>query len=175
MPKLLDNVRESILKEGKQLLIEKSYKHFNMRDLSLRCNISVGTLYNNFPTKKDLIISILSNDWNNSIHKMNNINTTFYNLHDKLAYVYHEMNDYLSTYINIFYELSSYPHSDFKPNSIHYLYDLIFDILSYEIERNHLKLKLSIDKVTIFIVNNFISICTNKTLTFEEVYCLMDL
>ncbi|MHC1749222.1 MAG: TetR/AcrR family transcriptional regulator [Cellulosilyticaceae bacterium] len=175
MPKILDNVKETILNEGKKLLIEKSYKHFNMRELALRCDISVGTLYNNFPTKKELITGILMGDWNNAVHKMENINTDFSNLHDKLAYVYSEMNDYLSTYINIFYELSGYPHSHIKPNSIHYLYDLILNILSYEAEKNRLKSTLSVDKLAIFIINNFTSICTNKVLTFEEAYSLMNL
>ena len=64
MPKIIHNLRESILEAAAHLLNEKGYEDFNMRDLAIRCKIGVGTVYNYFPHKTNLIQALSEDYWN---------------------------------------------------------------------------------------------------------------
>ena len=72
MPKILQNPRETILKEGYILLEEKGYKNFSMRELANRCEIGLGTVYNYFETKMSLVREIFNDTW---IHLIDDLKT----------------------------------------------------------------------------------------------------
>lgn len=63
MPKIIENLRETILQQSRQLLLESGYDAFTMRNAAQRCKIAVGTLYNYFSSKEELAGSILLEDW----------------------------------------------------------------------------------------------------------------
>jgi AcrR family transcriptional regulator len=48
-------LREEILEATHQLLTERGYAAMSMDDLAARVGVSKPTLYNQFPTKEDLI------------------------------------------------------------------------------------------------------------------------
>lgn len=55
--------REEILLAAKDLILRPGAAGLNMRALALACGISVGSVYNYFPTKTDLMIAIVSDIW----------------------------------------------------------------------------------------------------------------
>jgi AcrR family transcriptional regulator len=63
MPKVIENLQETILHKSKQLLLESGYEAFTMRDAASRCGIAVGTLYNYFPSKEALAAGVMLEDW----------------------------------------------------------------------------------------------------------------
>lgn len=63
MPKVINNLRKEIILQSEKILFEKGYQHFTMREAANRCGIAVGTLYNYFSSKDELIGYILFNDW----------------------------------------------------------------------------------------------------------------
>ena len=52
---LLDAAKEIVFKEGAASL--------NIRTLSQKCGISIGTVYNYFPSKADLMLRVVDNFW----------------------------------------------------------------------------------------------------------------
>ncbi len=73
MPKLLPNLHEEILMVGRDLLDECGYQEFSMRAVAARGGIGVGTLYNYFPSKQQLVAAILRADWEVHLRRMTQI------------------------------------------------------------------------------------------------------
>ena len=63
MPKLIKNAKENIVKEAKALLLTEGLSGLNMRTIAERVGVAAGTLYNYFPSKEHLIVSIMLEDW----------------------------------------------------------------------------------------------------------------
>ncbi|MCI5773282.1 MAG: TetR/AcrR family transcriptional regulator [Erysipelotrichaceae bacterium] len=47
----------------KQLVVEKGLHELNMRDVAARCNVALGSLYNYYPSKNDLLIATIGSIW----------------------------------------------------------------------------------------------------------------
>lgn len=175
MPKIIKHVENKILQEGKDLLIKNDYFTFNIRDLSEKSGISTGTIYNHFTNKRSLINAIFFSDWNKALERMKNINSSFNTLEEKLFQVYLEIDNFLKIYLRIFLEISSYENSSCHPSCLNSLYDLLDEILVFEKNKGTLSTPLSNEKLSIFIINNLMLLCTDKTLTYKEIYTLMKL
>ena len=95
MPKVLTNVREGILLVGRELLAESGYDNLSMRQIAQRCGISVGTLYNHFPSKKMLVSDILRAQWDAHFRRMQQSAKAAGELVDRLMDVYSELRRFL--------------------------------------------------------------------------------
>lgn len=70
MPKLIENLRETILGQARRLLLENGYEALTMRDVAGRCGIAVGTLYNYFASKETLAAGVMLEDWRAELAQM---------------------------------------------------------------------------------------------------------
>lgn len=73
MPKVIENIRETILQTAKSTLLSDGYDGLSLREVARRCNIAVGTIYNYFPSKLTLIAAIILEDWTKQMEKMRRI------------------------------------------------------------------------------------------------------
>lgn len=69
MPKLLKNAKEQIIKVAREELRHNENDVFSMRIIAQKCQMAVGTLYNYFPDKLNLIATVLLMDWNVEFQK----------------------------------------------------------------------------------------------------------
>lgn len=67
MPKIIPNLRETILTEGKKILLEKGYAAFTVRDVAAASGIGIGTVYNYFESKEYLSALIMLGDWKKTL------------------------------------------------------------------------------------------------------------
>lgn len=70
MPKTLQNVREDILHVTRTMLAETSYNDLNMRAVASRCGIGIGTVYNYFQSKQEIVGAIIRSDWDIMLRRM---------------------------------------------------------------------------------------------------------
>ncbi|MBR3310206.1 MAG: TetR/AcrR family transcriptional regulator [Solobacterium sp.] len=63
MPKLIDQAKNKILDSAERILREEGYRDLTIRKVAADCSIAIGTIYNYFPNKKDLVDSILRREW----------------------------------------------------------------------------------------------------------------
>ena len=63
MPKIIENLRDGLLVEAKQQIIERGYKNTTVRSVANACGVAVGTVYNYFKSKDMLIASFILDDW----------------------------------------------------------------------------------------------------------------
>lgn len=91
MPKILTNVREGILLVGRDLLAESGYDGFSVRAVAGRCGIGVGTLYNYFPSKQQLVAAILRAEWEIHLRRMTQLAKSKDDLRSRLVAIYGEL------------------------------------------------------------------------------------
>uniref|UniRef100_UPI0028057977 TetR/AcrR family transcriptional regulator n=1 Tax=uncultured Anaerococcus sp. TaxID=293428 RepID=UPI0028057977 len=55
--------KEKILKESRDLVAEEGLDALSIRKLAKKCDLAVGTIYNYFSSKDDLMISTIESVW----------------------------------------------------------------------------------------------------------------
>ena len=63
MPKILESIREQLLKTARRQIARNGYGGTTIRSVAAECGIAVGTVYNYFPSKDMLIATFVSEDW----------------------------------------------------------------------------------------------------------------
>lgn len=63
MPKIINNLQETILRESRRLLLDYGYKEMSIRKIASVCGIAVGTIYNYYSNKDMIIAQIMVEDW----------------------------------------------------------------------------------------------------------------
>lgn len=60
--------KEDILLEAIDLVKTKGFKELSIRCLASQCNVSVGTIYNYFPSKQELLVETVEMIWRKVFH-----------------------------------------------------------------------------------------------------------
>lgn len=63
MPKIIENLKESLLEEAKRQVLEQGYSNLTIRSVAKACGVGVGTVYNYFESKDVLVASFMLEDW----------------------------------------------------------------------------------------------------------------
>ena len=63
MPKIIEDLRENILRVSKRILLNADYHTLTIRRVAAECHVAVGTVYNYFESKDMLVASIMLDDW----------------------------------------------------------------------------------------------------------------
>ena len=70
MPKLIDEAGARILACARRKLLESGYGALTLRAVAAECGIAVGTIYNYFKGKDELVASVMSEDWEKALARM---------------------------------------------------------------------------------------------------------
>lgn len=60
--------KEIILSVGKEIIMKSGIQGLNIRGVASQCGISVGSVYNYFPSKSDLIVATIGSVWKEIMH-----------------------------------------------------------------------------------------------------------
>ena len=60
--------KEEILKAGRKIAQEKGLSAINMRSVATKCNIALGTLYNYYSNKDELVLAVIESIWKDIFH-----------------------------------------------------------------------------------------------------------
>ncbi len=63
IPKIIEHLREEILKTGRKILLDEGYHALTMRRIAAENKIAVGTVYNYYESKDVLTAHIMLEDW----------------------------------------------------------------------------------------------------------------
>lgn len=55
--------KEDILAVSKEMVIKNGIQEINMRNVAKQCGVAVGSVYNYFPSKNDLMIAVIDAIW----------------------------------------------------------------------------------------------------------------
>lgn len=173
MPKIIENLRENLILEGKKLLLDKSYKDLSIREIAKNCNIGTGTFYNYFSTKDELVSEIFRGDWKKVSDLVNRLKQVDEPCKEKFRKIYTSIEMFLSNYLSIFYEMAmikGYNYECGETGRFNALYDSISELVDMEKSKGNVKSELSSRKLAQFIVSNLIYLNKNRYMSFDELY-----
>jgi AcrR family transcriptional regulator len=98
VPKILDNPREIILNHARDIVLNEGYENLTIRAVSKNSGISVGTIYNCFLTKKDLLLQLIEDYWYECLDAVDEIDKDEPDLFLKLFKIYEKFNSFFETF-----------------------------------------------------------------------------
>lgn len=166
MARVIENPRELILNEAKKILYNEGFTNISIRRVAKECNIAVGTIYNYFPTKKELIIEMMTNFWEEYFYNIESILSSQENFYVKLKNIFNNLAEFIKRFREVWLNNELYSSPDYVESGlekqniyIHKLIIIIEDLLKKEVY-NHsygITKKLNSHELASFIVMNFIS------------------
>lgn len=170
MPKIIKNVKEDLLKEGKKQLLSNGYLDLNIRNITKECNIGTGTFYNYFKNKEQLVIDIISNDWNTILDISNEAIKKDISFKEKIIIISNNINDFLKNHRLIFSEMAN--HSSKNHYVIEPIYKILEDLINIHIEKGEIDPPIPSDKFAYFLLNNLILISMSE-LTIDDLFSML--
>lgn len=171
MPKILQNPRETILKEGYLLLEEKGYNNFSMRELANRCDIALGTVYNYFENKMSLVREIFNDTWIKIIEDLKTVKEKNISFEEKIKLIYLGLEKFLIYHKEVFFELTKEEkikkdkksHSCPRYDVLDELYLIVNEIIELHKESRDITMNIETEKLTSFLINNMITLSMKNT------------
>ncbi len=71
IPKIIENIRDDIMRCAEIILKTDGYDAMSIRRIARECKSAVGTIYNYFESKDDLVAHIILKDWLDVVDGMN--------------------------------------------------------------------------------------------------------
>lgn len=175
MPKIIENIRENVLENGKKMLLEGNYKDFNLRNLARNCGLGLGTFYNYFSSKEELAYHIFKNDWDKTLKLIDDLNNENIIFKEKLFRIYTSLDTFLGQYMKIFREIAG---DDIKTCPHDYYKDIgkkLANLVTVELKRGNINSNVEPSKLSHFILVNMFDCVKIKYMTFDEFYDCMKL
>ena len=63
MPKIIENLENRLIQEAEKQIQESGYGAMTVRSVAKACGVGVGTVYNYFPSKDNLVAAYMLRDW----------------------------------------------------------------------------------------------------------------
>ena len=75
MPKIIENLENKIILEAKKQIEQSGYSAMTIRSVAKACGVGIGTVYNYFRSKDELLASYMLSDWNHCIAAIQAVST----------------------------------------------------------------------------------------------------
>ncbi len=110
MPKIIEDAKESILHCTRKHLSETGYASLSLRLIAKECHLGVGTIYNYFSSKDDLVAQIMLEDWLKCLAEMDRHIDGAYDAETGLIQIQQILKNYCTQYESLFKEAESSAH-----------------------------------------------------------------
>lgn len=98
MAKHNDNPKEIILSAAKDIALEQSITKINIRLVAQKSNMSIGSVYNYFPTKADLLVAVIEDFWAEAFQNIDFKALADKDFYDKIQEIYYSLYEYLKNF-----------------------------------------------------------------------------
>lgn len=176
MPKILENVKETLLAEGSELLLGNGYVNLNIRDVAKNSGIAVGTFYNYFSNKDELVREIILNSWMKILIHIDALPSSEEPLENKLFTLSRYLDGFFKIYSGVFEAMIVSNENQCPREKIFsHLYSVVENIIDTSIDKGEINPSLSSYKISKILVPTMFYLPKDKDLTFEEFYSILNL
>lgn len=181
MPKTIDDPRQEILKQAKIILLEEGYKGLNMRTVAKECGFAVGTIYNYFSTKDDLLAQLMGDYWEEYYRILEQIDLEDLDFLAKLRKIYEQLEIFVDTFLETWIKMNREVHYQHSQNGLKRKDDFteklilkLETILKQEEIRGKGRINFEVTtyEISKFIISNFLMMAQMKHFeydTFEKI------
>lgn len=92
------NHRKVILSKAKEIAINEGITKINIRTVAKNSGISIGTVYNYFPSKTDLLVAVIENFWEGAFEDFDWRSLIANDFYENLEKVYSVLHHYLHNF-----------------------------------------------------------------------------
>ena len=98
MPKAIDDLHNTILREARPILVTHGYEQLTIRNVARICGVAVGTVYRYFDSKDELVSEIQRGDWEPCKSRMRSVAETVSSPVDGLQAISDCIRDFIRQY-----------------------------------------------------------------------------
>jgi AcrR family transcriptional regulator len=175
LSRIIENPKQLILGKAKEILYNQGYHKLSMRSLSKECDIALGTIYNYYPTKKELIVEMMADYWQNYLDSVEEIVNSNEDIYIKLNGIFNELEIFIKNFRQYWltpelYDSREYVEGGLKKEYIFMgkLIEMVEDILIKEQANKNIHIKLGTRETANFIIMNFITIVQMPLFKYES-------
>lgn len=175
LSRIIENPKQLILDKAKEILYNQGYSKLNMRALSKACNIALGTIYNYYPTKKDLVIEMMTDYWQDFLYSTQKIADSSSDIYVKFNNIFSELKTFIESFRQYWLTSELYDSPEFVEGGLKEEYAfverlviIVEDILVKEYADNNIQIKLGTRETANFIIMNLITIVQMPLFTYES-------
>ncbi|WP_411682378.1 TetR/AcrR family transcriptional regulator [Clostridium thailandense] len=175
MSRIIENPKQLILGKAKEILYNQGYRKLSMRSLSKECDIALGTIYNYYPTKKELVIEMMTDYWQNYLDTVEEIVNSDADMYIKLNNIFNELEVFIQNFRQYWLTTELYDSKEYVEGGlqkeyvfIEKLIIIIEAILMKEQSNKNIHIKLGARETANFIIMNFITIVQMPLFKYES-------
>jgi AcrR family transcriptional regulator len=112
MPKIIEEPREAILRHAKNIVLDEGFEQLTIRKVAKNADISIGTIYNYFPTKRDLTIQLMEDYWGSYLCVIDEIDQEQPDFYKKMLQIYQQLDLFVKTFQEVWIKNASGSHPD---------------------------------------------------------------
>ncbi|XMB86821.1 TetR/AcrR family transcriptional regulator [Mycoplasmatota bacterium WC44] len=93
-----DSPRINILSSAKEIALEQGINKINIRSVAQKTGVSIGTVYNYYATKADLVVAVIEGFWTEAFEKIDFKKSKDKDFYEKLQDIYDSLDLYLQNF-----------------------------------------------------------------------------
>lgn len=166
MPKIIENLTETILAQANKQLFEKGYQDMTMRSVADACGIAVGTVYNYYKSKDVLVAEIMLKDWVRIMDAVKRNCESSINIHEAFKHMYDGVYEFSDKYTVVWFQYGkeiSVRHD--MPIQFDWLITQLSDILKEVLLRCHNETD---EYIPVFLAEILLNAATKKGFKYEN-------
>lgn len=102
MPKIIENLESRLIAEAQKQIEEAGYSAMTMRSVAKACGVGVGTVYNYYNSKEQMLATFLLKDWDCCISAITQISSQSDSPVPVLKCVYDQLHQFNRSHQQIF-------------------------------------------------------------------------
>ena len=107
MPKIIENPEGRLVAEARRQAREGGYSAVTIRSVAEACGVGVGTVYNYYPCKDDLLAAFLLQDWKICVKRIQQAGEKADSVETVLQTIWQQLHLYLDDHASIFRDESA--------------------------------------------------------------------
>jgi AcrR family transcriptional regulator len=175
LSRVIENPKQLILSKAKEILYNQGYHKLSMRGLSKACDIALGTIYNYYPTKKELVVEMMTDYWQNYLDSVEEIVNSKADIYIKLNNIFNELEVFIQNFRQYWLTPELYGSQEYVEGGLQKEYvfmekliGIIENILIKEHANKNIHIKLSTRETANFIIMNFVTIVQMPLFKYES-------
>jgi AcrR family transcriptional regulator len=177
MPKIIENPTSIIIEHAKKILEQQGYEALSMRAIAKSCGIATGTIYNYFPTKRELLVQMMADYWESNFKVMDEISESGADLYVTLKKIFELIENFVLQFQDVWTGMRQESENSNQTERTHHNHDYM-KRLAEKIEMLLIKEQqlcpgdyhypLSAKELAWFIVQNQMMICHMKHFSYSS-------